>query len=1429
MNEILTQIFSEAKASGQVNLLQVLMSYERVIQERKILYYSEEGVEVYKSLLRWGREGLPGLEREEEEEKRLERLEKLEKPFARDLRIESLTGFADRGLATEGKGKAKEKEKFIERSRPQEPMKAKTRTKTYDVIAEVFRDKQILIRTFHRWVLANGLALRERLLAMRAEKKQLGLRKAEKFSFEMRMKKVLQAWTRFNLSELKKKIAAHCDSSRVLKKVFRVWAAFHRKSEILDGLKFTASFIHSQWLMKKVLICLTRHVHDQMVNKLKTSRVQELVQSNLINLSLISWKKFVNLSLKGKILKLKSDKCQADFLKRRGLLQLRQGCLSSKQTIENEFKPKSFCAKWTSQRVLSCWLKFIISKNTKVFKLQQGKVFRHRHLLASAFRRLSSSLEYLKAKRVKAVKAIVRIKKIKIFRAWKRECDDSSSNDFPDKIYYLWYLLLNSDNAYNFGGFFKATKPKRRSSAVENVETHVKRSLFAAWKESLKSLKSFQLRLKAKMMGKVVGSWRARAKAKVAARNKLEPRAKLKANDVKREVFKSWAEKYGKIRRNKTLFKQFCIQNNKRTVSTKLKYWRFRLKQKIRHNRENQICLRHLRKNLLGKYLASWNYLFRKTKKKSELSRLNQIFFLDKNMLKPWNLWRKNFLNGCKRDNKYMTARMIEAQPGESCNPDHPIAISKKSVKSQSQLLAYNESVLIEPQFSKHVDSKSIQTELVTSSANLSKTSSLATIESRSIFIKPKFSKIIQTRDRKDTQETSSQFEELRPKHESIKIMRNIDSIQVKNTQTPLREKGNVGIREGDRIGSGLYIENPENDKLDTLDQGEDVEAEPDSDRAVKDELNCDEFNSLSLNNGNKNFEPEITFNEKISIYEENQSNLSPDSKPLIFESKNLEDLSPNKCTGLLPVMTGSPFTSSPNDRSELSETKQIIINDAKNEQLRESDSFDSNSEINTKRKQTIAAALERFQVFIKKKHFNTLINLHIYYKELQALADSNYQHLLKQKTIKTLKNFKLHISHLSALSTKHYQTHLLHTSLSSLQKQKQFSKSLKAKLPLAASKLENLSKYLFFSFTFSTILEINISESKLQNKAKNHKKHKTLQKTLKALRALTNTSKTLQSKSDLIHKKHKKLEKKSFFSKWLNLLKIRNFSRSSLVKYHYLLVKDLFSKWQIELKIKEIQQRKHYQLKVFSLAGLQIYAEKTFHAKAHVYKAQTLEFLKLKRKFLAVWKDFKSRKAKSRFYRERSSIRLMKLSINGFKDFHIQSLIEKEVQNRCRKNIAVRYLACWRVKLKKKLKLKKSLKKILICRFVKVESFYLLKWQQAELLSQGNQTVVIKTIRKRRVNKEEGVMRSIRFRKNFLLGKVFYAWDQFVSEHSIKRKRNFIHAIFMGWKIQTRENALLRKYLIESNISEKYLQSSIEIASGVFKSISSLGSFSIN
>jgi hypothetical protein len=319
-----------------------------------------------------------------------------------------------------------------------------------------------------------------------------------------------------------------------------------------------------------------------------------------------------------------------------------------------------------------------------------------------------------------------------------------------------------------------------------------------------------------------------------------------------------------------------------------------------------------------------------------------------------------------------------------------------------------------------------------------------------------------------------------------------------------------------------------------------------------------------------------------------------------------------------------------------------------------------------------------------------------------------------------------------------------------------------------------------------------------------------------------------LLQKYEIILKNHKKLEKKRIFLNWVKTMKIRNYSKDLMIKYHFLLVKDIFSKWLTELKIKEIQSRKTYQLKVFSLAGLQIYAEKTFHAKAHLNKAKTLELAKVKKKVFSSWKDFRDRKLKSKFFRERFLKKLKQISINAFKDYHIQSLIEKEIQGRCYKNLIFRYVHRWRLQLKRKLKLKKLLKKILIHRFVKVESLYLLKWQQIEMIS--NKTVIVKTLRTKKINKEENLLKSIKFRKFYVIGKVFYAWDQFVSDHSIKRRRNFIYSVFMGWKLQTRENALLRKYLIESNLSEKYLQSSVEFTGGLLKSMSSLSSFqSIN
>ena len=78
------------------------------------------------------------------------------------------------------------------------------------------------------------------------------------------------------------------------------------------------------------------------------------------------------------------------------------------------------------------------------------------------------------------------------------------------------------------------------------------------------------------------------------------------------------------------------------------------------------------------------------------------------------------------------------------------------------------------------------------------------------------------------------------------------------------------------------------------------------------------------------------------------------------------------------------------------------------------------------------------------------------------------------------------------------------------------------------------------------------------------------------------------------------------------------------------------------------------------------------------------------------------------------------------------------------------------------------------------------------------------------------------------LMAKAFYGWETEITEFSFKRRRSVLHTLFSAWKIYARENVLLKKYLKESNLPEKYLRTSRDIPNtprDTLRSISSLGS----
>ena len=79
------------------------------------------------------------------------------------------------------------------------------------------------------------------------------------------------------------------------------------------------------------------------------------------------------------------------------------------------------------------------------------------------------------------------------------------------------------------------------------------------------------------------------------------------------------------------------------------------------------------------------------------------------------------------------------------------------------------------------------------------------------------------------------------------------------------------------------------------------------------------------------------------------------------------------------------------------------------------------------------------------------------------------------------------------------------------------------------------------------------------------------------------------------------------------------------------------------------------------------------------------------------------------------------------------------------------------------------------------------------------------------------------------LMGKAFVGWASETKERAYIQERSVLYAIFSAWKVNTRENLLLKKYLMECNLSERLMRSSRDVhdssRSSVFATLRSLGS----
>ena len=122
-------------------------------------------------------------------------------------------------------------------------------------------------------------------------------------------------------------------------------------------------------------------------------------------------------------------------------------------------------------------------------------------------------------------------------------------------------------------------------------------------------------------------------------------------------------------------------------------------------------------------------------------------------------------------------------------------------------------------------------------------------------------------------------------------------------------------------------------------------------------------------------------------------------------------------------------------------------------------------------------------------------------------------------------------------------------------------------------------------------------------------------------------------------------------------------------------------------------------------------------------------------------------------------------------------------------------------------------MKKVVLTLAKRVHSSMMQRIKQVEIIEESRiKSEYYIRPRQSKAKKAANIKVAAEYHQLNLISSVFYAWDSLISQYSVKRRRSFLHSIFLGWKIVTRENSLLKKYLIESGLSERYLKNSMEI-----------------
>ena len=694
--DLICEILQDAAKTGKISLLSALHSYDKVTESHNLAKNSQQGTEIYKVLLRWGRDReKPWWEKFNQEFKEgkltVKELDPTDPPsFGQSHAVKFFKALE------ETKDKEETTLKYFTgiQSLRYSPPTHDNAIKKFEVTLPKFKDfqaklkepDQTLSQAFRELSLKrrawrgvsdfkslsqhssevkfaassfSNQTLKRRVLKSwhKVAHKDSQLRRARDFYKVNLVAKGLQSWTCFTLLKVRVKMSTAIIKKTRTKLYWKLWKQLHQRQEVLKGMQFTVKYIREQRLLKRVVLGFQKLINKKMHLKLCFNKALRHLKHLRLSLCLGSWRKYILTKQKGKLLYLQGYEASFRLSLKSGFRKFRNRLLYLKNQKLKQNYSIELHTKKVQSRVFKKWKAKTRVKSITYQIKKRANHFYERSTKIKVFECLEKAIENTHDKKNHLASKLSQLTTQKVFCAWKQRKMGLPFEKLTQCFFFACFKLLakypcedSTPRSSLLPAVFEVKKPHLYREAQTLCARHFRSKIFKVWKLDSKVSKKRKTKLRSRVLKKYLEALHTYVRRVRSVKFIVEEHLSIKNSLKAQNILTSWQRfSHKKLSLKKTL-ENHLVQRKHQTKLDTYERWssKFGTILKKRSNKAKGYCFK--RNLLLGKYLTKWVKKLDIHDKKAHLSHLSSKFNFEKSLVKYWKTWRKNFLKKLKLD-----------------------------------------------------------------------------------------------------------------------------------------------------------------------------------------------------------------------------------------------------------------------------------------------------------------------------------------------------------------------------------------------------------------------------------------------------------------------------------------------------------------------------------------------------------------------------------------------------------------------------------------------------------------------------------------------------------------------------------------------------------------------------------------------------------